>query len=296
MSDDAPASAPPAPAPAESPAASADSPAPTEGQPLSKKAQKRLAKAAYIAERKKERRAAEKERRKEKKRALAEKRAAGELDGEEEEAARDRKRQKTEQGPRTAFNARVVVDLGFDENMTENVSGLSELEASCLARRVVSHHYCCSDVMQEVKSLTSQLAYTYSANRKAVHPFSSLLFTSLDGRTLARMDAMNNAAYKRWVNAEWWEEDYPRLWEGKVEESAKEQQATIAEETHAADSVEEAQGAERKKQPRKRAPSRADRETVVYLTADSEEELTELKEGETYNSGGIVDHNRYKVS
>ena len=69
--------------------------------------------------------------------------------------------------------------------------------------------------VQEVKSLTSQLAYTYSANRKAVHPFSSLLFSGLDGRTKARMDSMNNSAYKRWVGAEWWEEGYERLWEGK---------------------------------------------------------------------------------
>jgi hypothetical protein len=34
---------------------------------------------------------------------------------------------------------------------------------------------------------------------------------------------------------------------------------------------------------------------VVYLTADSEEELMELKEGEIYVIGGICDHNRYKV-
>lgn len=51
--------------------------------PLSKKAQKKLAKAAWLAERKKERRAVEKERRKEKKRAFAEKRTAGELDPED---------------------------------------------------------------------------------------------------------------------------------------------------------------------------------------------------------------------
>ncbi|KAI0711047.1 guanine-1-methyltransferase-domain-containing protein [Cerioporus squamosus] len=253
MSDDA--STPAAtPAPAVSPA-----PASVE------EGAEKLAKAAYIAERKKERRAAEKERKKEKKRALAEKRAAGELD--EEEAARDRKRQKTEQGPRTPFNARIVIDLGFDDKMTEN----------------------------EVKSLTSQLAYTYSANRKAVYPFSSLLFTSLNGRTMARMDAMNNAAYKRWVNAEWWEEDYPRLWEDKKEDGpSQEQVATAAGEGEQADNVQAEEGAERKRQPRKREPSRAARETVVYLTADSEEELTELKEGETYIIGGIVDHNRYK--
>lgn len=90
--------------------------------PLSKKAQKKLAKAAWLAERKKERRAVEKERRKEKKRAFAEKRAAGELDPEDEE--RERKRLKVDKGPRTPFAARVVVDLGFDEKMTENVSAI----------------------------------------------------------------------------------------------------------------------------------------------------------------------------
>ena len=97
-----------------------DQPAP---QPLSKNAQKRLAKTAYLAEKKKERRLAEKERKKEKKRALAEQRAAGEAEGDEEaERERARKRQKTApQGPRTPFAARVVVDLGFDDMMTENV-------------------------------------------------------------------------------------------------------------------------------------------------------------------------------
>lgn len=39
----------------------------------------------------------------------------------------------------------------------------------------------------------------------------------------------------------------------------------------------------------------APQESVVYLTADSNDELSELKEGETYIIGGICDHNRYKV-
>ncbi|KAI0638590.1 guanine-1-methyltransferase-domain-containing protein [Trametes polyzona] len=232
-------------------------------QPLSKKAQKKLAKAAYLAERKKERRAAEKERRKEKRRALAEKRAAGELDPEDEaelERERERKRQKTDKGPRTPFGARVVVDLGFDEKMTEN----------------------------EVKSLTSQLAYTYSANRKAEHPFSSLLFTSLNGRTLARMDATNNAAYKRWVGAEWWTDGYERLWENTPEATA-----ASAEESREDESGGQPEDAQRHKK-KQQQPSRAAQETVVYLTADADDELTELKEGETYIIGGIVDHNRYK--
>ncbi|KAI0677635.1 guanine-1-methyltransferase-domain-containing protein [Trametes maxima] len=238
--------------------ATATAPAGTDAPPLSKKAQKKLAKAAYFEERKKERRAAEKERRKEKKRLLAEQRAAGEPDA--EDGQRDRKRQKTDKGPRVFFGARVVVDLGFDEKMTEN----------------------------EVKSLASQLAYTYSANRKAERPFSSLLFTSLDGRTLAKMNATNNAAYKRWVGAEWWTEGYERLWdEGTQTDAANVERevAIVGENETNPDST---------RSSKKREPSRAAKDTVVYLTADSEDELTELKEGETYIIGGIVDHNRYK--
>lgn len=97
-------------------------------QPLSKNAQKRLAKAARIAEQKKERRAYEKEKKKEKKRELAAKRAAGELDEEDEQP---KKKARTE-GPRTPFGARIVVDLGFDDMMTENVSRERILDAGTL--------------------------------------------------------------------------------------------------------------------------------------------------------------------
>jgi tRNA (guanine9-N1)-methyltransferase len=73
---------------------------------------------------------------------------------------------------------------------------------------------------------------------------------------------MNDAGYKRWVKTEWWHEGYEKLWADQVEE----------------------EGVENVKR------------NTVYLTADSEQELTELKENETYIIGGICDHNRYKVS
>ncbi|KAL1734395.1 guanine-1-methyltransferase-domain-containing protein [Schizophyllum commune] len=171
---------------------------------MSKSAMKKLAKAERIA-------AQKKEMRKEKKRALAQKRAAGELDENEEEKLRAPKR------PRMSKEepfCQLVVDLGFDEKMSDN----------------------------EVKSLASQLGYTYSANRRAPTPF-KLLFTGLGGRTLERLESQNDASYKRWQGTEWWREGY---------------------------------------------------EGVVYLTADSEVELSELKEDETYIIGGICDHNRYK--
>jgi tRNA (guanine9-N1)-methyltransferase len=86
---------------------------------LSKNAQKKLARAARIAEQKKERRVYEKEKKKEKRRELAAKRAAGELDEGEEGGPKKKVRV---EGPRTPFNARVVVDLSFDDMMTDNVS------------------------------------------------------------------------------------------------------------------------------------------------------------------------------
>ncbi|OBZ70507.1 tRNA (guanine(9)-N1)-methyltransferase [Grifola frondosa] len=259
------------PAPAEAQPAESSS---TSAQPLSKNAQKKLARAAATAEHKKERRKAEKERRKEKKRVMAQKRAAGELDDDDNEGERKRQRTGDHKGPRRPFKARVVVDLGFDDMMTEN----------------------------EIKSLTSQLTFTYSANRKAVRPFTSLLFTSLNGRTLTRLEGTNSAAYKRWVDTEWWEEGYERLWEDVKEEDRTRHKedgdadasatGNAAVEWEQTDAQKGSGNSERRRA--KRAPSSAERDTVVYLTADSTEELSDLKEGETYIIGGICDHNRYK--
>lgn len=153
--------------------------------------------------------------------------------------------------------------------------------------------------MKEVKSLTSQLAYTYSANRKAEHPFSSLLFTSLNGRTLTRMDATNNAAYKRWVGAEWWTEGYERLWQGKEGDDKLSEEQVEGGASHVQEgdtSTPESRNTGQTRRSKAQEPSRAAQDSVVYLTADADDELMELKEGETYIIGGIVDHNRYKVS
>lgn len=247
-----------------------DSPAPAsapqapQSQPLSKNAQKKLAKAARIAEQKKERRAYEKEKKKEKKRELAAKRAAGELDGEE----LPRKKARVE-GPRTPFQARIVVDLGFDDLMTEN----------------------------EVKSLTNQLGYVYNANKKAQHPFAALLYTGLGGRTYTRLESMSDAGYRRWKETEWWHEGYERLWEGVTGEQTKDgvDGSAVTQKTSEKADGHGVNAQEEKSAPKlQKKPQTAPRESVVYLTADSTDELSELKEGETYIIGGIVDHNRYK--
>ena len=124
----------------------------------------------------------------------------------------------------------------------------------------------------------------------------------MNGRTKARMESHNNAAYKRWVGAEWWEEGYERLWLGGPTSENGDVRTENATNDEAGKEAESAEGAAAEVGSNKRSrrkhmqPSSAEKTSVVYLTADTEDELTELKEDETYIIGGIVDHNRYKVS
>ncbi|KAJ3972134.1 guanine-1-methyltransferase-domain-containing protein [Lentinula raphanica] len=226
-----------------------DSNGPQTQVKMSKNAMKKAAKAERYQAFKLERRAREKQMQKEKKKIKAQKRAAGELDDSVEVEEKARKRQKT-----SGFGGKVVLDLAFDELMSEKV-------------RMFLTRFC------EINSLCSQLAYTYSANRNASYPF-HLLCTSLNGRTRDRLEAINDGAYRRWTHTEWWEDSYEQLWsfpgaststEGSSEGPAQNQ-----------------------------AESETKKQSVVYLTADSGEEIEELKADETYIIGALVDHNRYK--
>lgn len=91
---------------------------------LSKKAQKRAFKMTKLEERKVERRAKEKAAKKEKKRKRAEKIAAGEQVSEDE---RSQKRAKAH-GPKKPFAARVALDLGFDDKMSDKVRSVCEFK------------------------------------------------------------------------------------------------------------------------------------------------------------------------
>ncbi|KDR84073.1 hypothetical protein GALMADRAFT_236718 [Galerina marginata CBS 339.88] len=243
----------------------------SEQKPMSKNALKKAAKAERLAALKLERRAREKAAKKEKKRELAEKRAAGELDEEEEE---ERKRRAKK--PRLQFGGTVVIDLGFDDMMNE----------------------------KEIKSLCSQLAYTHSANRQGAFPF-SLTFTSLNGRTYERLESLGEASYKRWANTQWWSDGYERLWKDQESPpdsneptSAVKPKAEFSDQVSLDDKEKVAadfgSSSAEKTTNSSGNPSFVPQSRVVYLTADTEDELVELQPDEVYIIGGICDHNRYK--
>ncbi|KAF9534565.1 guanine-1-methyltransferase-domain-containing protein [Crepidotus variabilis] len=235
---------------------------------ISKNAMKRARRAEHFATVKLERRAREKAAKKEKKRERAEMRAAGDLDEEDHE-------QRTAKKPKLDFGGTVVVDLGFDDLMSE----------------------------KEVTSLCSQLAYTYSCNRRASFPF-SLIYTSLNGKTHQRLETLGEASYKRWSHTKWFEGDYETLWQpqpnalhfSEPKTSVVEPAFSTSTERLSSNSPPQATTSPAAvKVPNLPDLRRTSPKTgFIYLTADTEDELTELSPNETYIIGGICDHNRYK--
>ena len=100
----------------------------------SKSALKKAAKAERFAANKLERRAREKEAKKERKRSQAAKRAAGELDDSNVEESNRRKKK-----AKVQFGGRVVVDLGFDDLMSEKVGLCYAPFCPCLHLSTLRH-------------------------------------------------------------------------------------------------------------------------------------------------------------
>ncbi|GAA6008074.1 hypothetical protein JCM10207_007018 [Rhodosporidiobolus poonsookiae] len=259
--------------------------------PLSKSALKRQRKAEAMQAQKVARRAHEKEKRKAKTAEVRRLVAEGLM---ERPAPSKRKKVAGKQAP---HGARIVVDMGFDDLMTD----------------------------KEIKSMVSQLAYCYSANRSAPKPF-PLLISSFNGRVRESFEKRGD--HVSWKGVEWWEDGFEGLYEageaGGADPSEAEHGASttptsassasanlpqpLATELQPADAETAAPSSSTADpaaptdnsalvqigvyagQPRSSCP----KTSVIYLTGDSPNILATLEEGKTYILGGIVDRNRHK--
>ncbi|KAK4686939.1 tRNA (guanine9-N1)-methyltransferase, partial [Tremellales sp. Uapishka_1] len=253
---------------------------------LSKNAMKRAAKQAKMDALKPVRRQAERLRRQQKHGERREAYAAGTMTPEEKEAferARDLKRtrqsnkKKTEAhdgvmvGQQGVWKGGVVIDLDFDELMTD----------------------------QEITSMKSQLGYVYSANRIAPRPFSTVLHTSFSPSAAPRIwENMRKSSWEKWNGSYWWAQGIETL--AQVFSSHKDTGGAVGE------SAEKAEGAPSLRSegvdleshlsgPRLPPSISIATHSLVYLSADAEEELETLREDEIYIIGGIVDRNRHKM-
>ncbi|KAJ9474330.1 tRNA (guanine(9)-N1)-methyltransferase [Pseudozyma hubeiensis] len=204
------------------------------------------------------------------------------------------------------FDARLVIDCGFDELMAEN----------------------------ESSSMTQQLMYLYSANRNARSPFGELILTGQDSpgdclkdvdpeqlslvpqqaastasedtpsatapsdtniasiknnRIGQAMDGKLRGVWRRWKRVTIYKH-------GGIESllSSPSEDAAAATSSPAATAIPAINGRHFPPEETRQALHRIPISDAIYLTADTDDTLTALEPGKTYIIGGIVDKNRYK--
>ena len=104
------------------------------------------------------------------------------------------------------------------------------------------------------------------------------------------MTRLERSGANRWTEVEWWAEGYEHLW--TLSEHAVQGQVapdmTCMDESKTPESTSLLNA--------RAVQARSLQDTVIYLTIDSGEELSEIKPEETYIIGGISDlSGRYKV-
>lgn len=162
------------------------------------------------------------------------------------------------------FDARVVVDLGFDDLMTPD----------------------------EATSLAAQLGYLYGVNRSSSHPFRQVIFAgagSLSGQALGFEPPPSGAfSYPEASTSETslFQDRVGQHMEGKSRGMWRRWKNVCLLEYGGLESLWDTSATSNLEPCAK--------EDVIYLTADTDDTIECLEPGKTYVIGGIVDRNRYK--
>ncbi|OCF75178.1 hypothetical protein I204_04029 [Kwoniella mangroviensis CBS 8886] len=261
---------------------------------MSKNAMKRAAKQAKMEAMKPLKRAAEKARRKERAAELSKGYKDGTLSEKDKEIYEKRKklekdrkaekkkfRDKDHEGDDVqgeCWNGGVVIDLGFDELMNE----------------------------QEINSMSSQIGFCYSSNRIAPKPIKSILHTGFSPEKSPQLwTKMIDRNWDRWSRSHWWKEDVGVLHSMLSSDEESKRQDKIGmqidnipdQETETEDKSDQDKSSQLQSHltgPILPPGLTANKHTLIYLSADAEEELETLDESHIYIIGGIVDRNRYK--
>lgn len=162
------------------------------------------------------------------------------------------------------FDARVVVDLGFDDLMT----------------------------VDETTSLAAQLGYLYGVNRASSHPFQEVVFTGagrISGRSLGFIppEAGANTFPSTPSTSE------SSLFQDRVGQHMEMKSVGMWRRWKRI-KLQEYGGVEALWHGHKDQLPVCDKQDVIYLTADTNDTIETLEPGKTYVIGGIVDRNRYK--
>lgn len=145
--------------------------------------------------------------------------------------------------------------------------------------------------------MSGQIGFCYSANRLAEKPFRTVLHTSFGPTASPRVwGKMTTRGWQHWTRCHWREQGIDAVAKavqvnhaGSVKPIDSDMTGSMESEGDGKDLMRYLAGSV--------LPSTITPEhTLVYLSADAEEELTTLSENEIYIIGGVVDRNRYKVS
>ena len=244
-----------------------------------------------------EKRAAERARKRERDAERKEGYAAGTLSAQEVEVFEKRKALKKARiddakGTRKdVWKGGVIIDLGFDDMMRDPVS--------LVYGRPTSMRLVDAADDKEIASMASQMGFLYSANRTSPRPFGTIMQTSFGPTASPRLwETMKGREWARWNRMVWREQGLDEVAKAFAHLSAGTETSPLtggSEETMGAADQEESSDAIRALSGPILPSTITSSHKLVYLSADSEEELTTLSEDEVYIVGGIVDRNRYKV-